>query len=374
MRRNGVFLLFATVMLLLSSCGLMPVEDVLPESPTLVSYEQENQKMEVVMRGDLADVTVVDCKFMSAKKEGLFFPVGGELIGSIHVSLGESVEAGRLVAELSNTLQQQILEVEYQKKVQEVKKGHLRDARDLETKQHEIIIAHIEQELANADERLTPVLELQKQQQEQSYESKMDEYAKQIQNAEDSIYLLNLRLNEMKEGLERKQLFAGIDGTVTYVRDVPLGTRSTKDQVLVEITDLGSMAFTVSGTEAAYFPVGTEVVITCQKREFTARSVDPAEMGIVPEEGQQIAYLKLDQPDAVLQEGERGKIQLTLEERKNVLYLTKNAVRTSDGEPFVYMLDEDGLRYMQKISTGMEADGLIEILDGLDEGDQVLVD
>ena len=74
--------------------------------------------------------------------------------------------------------------------------------------------------------------------------------------------------NEMKEELKSKQLAAGIDGTVTYVRDVPLGTRSTKDQVLVEITDLRSMAFTVSGTKAEYFPVGTEVVITCQKREL----------------------------------------------------------------------------------------------------------
>lgn len=374
MRRYAVLLLLAALSMLLSACGLMPAEDVIPESPTIASYEQETQKLETVMRGDLASVTTVDCKFMPAKKESLSFSVDGTLIGNIHVALGASVEAGQVVAELSNNLQQQILEIEYQKRVQQVKKRHLQEARDLEVKRYDIILSHLEQELERAEAQVKPIINLQKQTYEENRRSKLADYDSKIQAASDAIYLQKLQLNNMKEELNAQQLTAGINGTVTYVRSVPLGTRSTKDQVLVEITDLTSMAFTVSGPSAKYFPIGTEVLITCQEKALTARSVDPTELGIVPEEGQSIVYLKLDQPDTVLREGDRGKIQVTLEERKNVLYLRKKAIQTSDGQPFVYMLDDQGLRFMQKITTGMEAGGMVEILSGLNAGDQVLVD
>jgi len=197
MRRYAVLLLLAALSMLLSACGLMPAEDVIPESPTIASYEQETQKLETVMRGDLASVTTVDCKFMPAKKESLSFSVDGTLIGNIHVSLGASVEAGQVVAELSNNLQQQILEIEYQKRVQQVKKRHLQEARDLEVKRYDIILSHLEQELEKAEAQVKPIINLQKQTYEENRRSKLADYDSKIQAASDAIYLQKLQLNSI---------------------------------------------------------------------------------------------------------------------------------------------------------------------------------
>lgn len=40
---------------------------------------------------------------------------------------------------------------------------------------------------------------------------------------------------------------------------------------------------------------------------------------------------------------------------------------------FVYVQDENGLRAMAEVETGFEADGFVEILSGLEEGDAVIL-
>ena len=63
-----------------------------------------------------------------------------------------------------------------------------------------------------------------------------------------------------------------------------------------------------------------------------------------------------------------------LDERKNVLYVNNKAIHTVNGNPFVYMLDKDGLRTMRYVTLGLELKDTIEITSGLEEGDQVIIE
>ena len=222
------------------------------------------------------------------------------------------------------------------------------------------------------------LLEEKRTQEAAGYEA-VKAYDRQIQSDEDTLYILGLQLEELRQELRPRQLYAGIDGTVTYVQkstDDFFGLRTQKDVTFITITDRENMAFIVGGEDALLFPVGTEVTVVCKDQEVLVRSVEPAELGIQnpADSGKLTAFLKLVDPTAAVEENAEGKITLILEERRNVLYLDAGAVQTAEGQPFVYVLDETGLKVMQPVTTGLECDGKIEITGGLEEGDKVIME
>ncbi len=86
-----------------------------------------------------------------------------------------------------------------------------------------------------------------------------------------------------------------------------------------------------------------------------------------------MAYLQLLQPDPTLENGESGTVQVTLDQREDVLYVNKEAIKAAEGAQFVYMLDENGLKVLREVVTGLESDDYIEVVSGLAEGDSVIV-
>ena len=222
-----------------------------------------------------------------------------------------------------------------------------------------------------ANETLIQMTELEEQR-----EGIEEAYERQLQEAEDSVYIAQLRLKELQEELQERQIYAGIDGTVTYLQKVKEGDRSVKGKVFVTVADLDTVVFTVKGKSAEYFPVGSTVTVLYEKKEFPAQAVEPSSLGLAQQqEGEEsMAYLQLLQPDPSLENGVSGTIRVTLDYREDVLYVNKKAIKTADGGQFVYMLDEDGLRIRREVVTGLECGDYIEIMDGLAEGESVIID
>ena len=59
--------------------------------------------------------------------------------------------------------------------------------------------------------------------------------------------------------------------------------------------------------------------------------------------------------------------------RENVLTLPEKAIDTINGQSVVYYQDELGLKSYKIVTTGLIAGGMVEILSGLSEGEQVIV-
>ena len=66
-------------------------------------------------------------------------------------------------------------------------------------------------------------------------------------------------------------------------------------------------------------------------------------------------YFSLDVPDPSLGKSSSGKVSKILEKREDVLYVPAEAVAVSEGNAYVYTLDEHSLRCLQPVKTGMEA-------------------
>lgn len=357
MRKLTSWLIFSAVPFLITGCSLMPEEEALKTPPVIHSYEIENYKQSTVMRGDLALNMIVDCTYMAAKQEELSFDLGGEYIDHIYVSQGEQVCAGDLLAELRyDNLKEEISEKEHQLNVLKVRKEHILENQELELRRQELM-----QE--NGDDSLTEKTAVQT-------------YEKQLQEVEDSLYIEQMRLNELKQDLLQRQIYAGMDGTVLYVKNVEDGTSSVQGEKFVTVADISTNVFTVKGEEAQYFPTGMQETVVYKNKEYDVTVVDGSELGLTETEQKEepVAYLCLEQPDPELEDGKRGQVEVTLEQRSDVLYVVKEAVKTANGEQLVYKLDEKGLRTMQQVVTGLETDKYIEIISGLDEGDLVIVE
>ena len=361
---------------MLTSCSLMPEEESLPASPVIYSYTAEEYKLTTVMRGDLVIDTTVSCTYVPAKEKNLSFSFGGVYIDKVYVQKGDQVKEGQVLAQLAqDNLQEQIASQQYQLDVLELEKVHMEENRDFDLLKHDIVLDNLEWSMEHNGGASAYKLQEQKEEQLEQRAETEEKYAKQLQEAEDAIYLQKLRLTKLNEELEQSQIIADMDGTVTYVRSVSVGERSVKGQVFITLSDLDSTVFVVEGKNAKYFPEGTEVLINCQDKEIAAQAVALENLDMtVDADGEDVAYLQLKQPDPSITDGERGKIKVVLEQSLDTLYVDKDAIGKVNGEAFVYMLDQDGLRIMQKVTTGLECGDYIEILDGLKENDSVILD
>jgi RND family efflux transporter MFP subunit len=291
---------------------------------------------------------------MPAKEEKLSFSIGGVLIDTVYANEGQMVKKGDLLVKLEQeNLIEQIAEQKYKLKVLELEKEHA-------AKQMELDLILLQLEAEKSGEKDAELV---------------SSYADQIQDLEDSIYIENLRLQDLEKALALREIRAGISGTVTKVSKVKEGDRSVKGNVIVTVSDMDTTVFVVQGNDASYFTEGDQVTIQCQRKEYEAYVVNPKEMGIEDKEGDgKVAYLKMKYPDPTLEEKSRGTVYIVLDQRTNALYVSNKAIKTSNGEEFVYMLDEEGMRVMRPVTTGMESDGYIEIVSGLAEGEAVIIE
>jgi len=338
-------------------CSFLPEEEAYPAAPVMQSYEMITYEQTPVLRGDLILEEKITCRYVANVKESAAFSYTGEKIDGIYVEEGQEVKAGELLAALEdNGLREQILEQEYLIKALHLKQEHLKQDQELEKKQLDAWETQGTQEYKEALGALLRRYELAQQE------------------LEDSLYIEGRKLSQMQKESQDRKLYAGIGGTVLYVQKMTAGQTSVTGETIAVIADMSTNAFTVTGKDAQYFPVGTECTIEINKQPYEAVSVEASAIGITEETDDETAYLQLVIPDPTLENGDKGTVTVVLEERQDTLYVDKYAVHTAEGRQFVYILNEEGLRVMQDVTCGLEVKNYIEITGGLSEGDSVIMD
>lgn len=357
MRKKGLqWLAFWMIPAMLSGCQLLPEEELLPAVRPLYVYEPEDYQKATVQRGDLENVLQVNCTYEAIHEEIAAFALGDLYVEQVLVKKGQKVQAGDLLASLEQTdIQQKIADLAYRLEVLQLKLAYLQESKMLALSECELRWdwKQVQEKRAEVEEK----------------------YAAQLQDIEDDIYIQSLLLEEKKAELKQRQLIAGINGTVTYVKELKAGLQSVKGEGFARIVDFDTAVFYVHGDNAAHFPVGTKTSVRNNIDDsitYEVISVDPSELGITPTD-EKCAYLKLIQQDSELEDGTSGTIVITLDKRTDTLYVDRSAVKATGGEPFVYILNGDGLREIRMVKTGLRTDKYVEILDGLQEGDKVIL-
>jgi RND family efflux transporter MFP subunit len=83
--------------------------------------------------------------------------------------------------------------------------------------------------------------------------------------------------------------------------------------------------------------------------------------------------IKIPNPDFKLRGGMSARVNITEQEKRDVLRIPKKALMVKQGQVTVYVLEE-GVARARSVELGVSDDQWVEVGDGINEGDQVVVE
>ena len=348
--------LAAALLLALCGCALLPVEETLPDAPITRRDPASEFTMTFVQRGDLARTQRYSVTYRAVRQEKLCFAQDGLRVENVYVAKGDSVRVGQLLMELEQEpLQARCDEAQARCDEAALALAQAQENRELARGQYALTLRGMDEE---------------QREDAPTMEEALLGHDRSIQRLEDELALARQELTQLREELEKRQLRAGIDGVVTFVRSVQPDERSSVSQIMVILSDSDSALFVVSTKAPEIFPEGLEVEVNLNQTVYPCTVISAQEAGA---SGENEVYLRCSLPTAELSDGDSGYLYLELERCEDVLYVERTAVKSMDGKQFVYMQGEDGLRCTQQVTTGREVGSFVEILSGLDEGDAVIL-
>ncbi|MDH4053888.1 MAG: efflux RND transporter periplasmic adaptor subunit [Gammaproteobacteria bacterium] len=193
---------------------------------------------------------------------------------------------------------------------------------------------------------------------------------------------LKFDLDSLQAAYDLKQLNyeysiirAPIAGVVS-AREVKLGQSLAEGNVAFRITETSELLahLQIPQTELDKFSAGhaaTVQVASMPNHQFAATIIRISPT-VDTRNGTFRATAKIDNADGVLAPGMFGRFTVAYEKRTNALVIPKTAVLDEDQEKTVYVV-QNGAVVRRVVETGVEEKGLVEILSGLQEYDEIVV-
>ncbi len=335
--KKCVQLLFATisVIALLSGCYLLPEEEESLEPPLIKPAEVE-YKIQVIELSDIAKETTIYGKFKSQQEVTLCFEERGGYLITTNGRYGGKVKQGDILFEL--------------------------DTDDM----------LMEQKVAELNlEKATMYYERVKQRTSSTYERRMAEIDMEIkQVAYDKVSL----------EISKSKIIAPIDGVITYVSNANVGEYVSAEKVMVKIADETELTLLIQGDDAAKLNMGdtvrTEFTIDKEKVTFEGRVL------MSPNDKPENMQESYDEPTAVVEIigfdtskaylNQEARITITEQSAENAVVIKRSAINNYFGRTFVYVL-VDGVKEERDVKVGITTNIMAEIVEGLDVGDEVIM-
>jgi len=306
--------LLAALAVLLSSCFFFPEEEpLLP--PPVIKQDDVTYVTYAAKRADIVSRSTASGYVVSANEDDCFFTAYTGNIKAVYPRPGELVSEGDLIAELDC--------------------GEL----DFETE-----TARLTAELARLDYAASPT------------ETRKLEY-ELAQNA----------YEQLRTRLDGARIYAPRSGRVTFVERLNPGEEVNPYRVLVRIADPNSICASamLNDTNRSSFKEGGEVEIT------VGGSVYPGEIASITDD--KVTAEFTDSAPDFSKMGSFADITVIKGRSLNAVVIPRSLIKNLGGKTYVQILDDDGSKKDVEVVTGIMNAAEIEIVSGLDEGQQVVV-
>jgi macrolide-specific efflux system membrane fusion protein len=386
----------------MSSCFLLPREQEIL-APPLAEPPEITYRTLAVSRGDLQDSIRAFGTFVSANQSDLYFDRRGGRLRTIYVSIGDDIQAGQLIADLyTDSLEAEITQAELSLRRSQIALERVREQaddefalefatadRDLARLRLEELQAELERERELAEiagSTSSAVRSLERSVQEQQIAlRKADLRIRQIEQSESSrdlelaqidVEANQIRLDRLREELDATKLYAPISGVVTWIsRQAEEGENVQAFQRILRIANPQDLLFEYQGRDSSEFDVGMRCELSV--RDDTLPGTVILTPTSVPfdqrEEYEDTVQIRVDAPlTEGIRLGSTGTAELILAERENVLVLPKRAVQRYATRRYVHVL-VNGVRVERDIEIGLETATEVEIVRGLEEGEEVVL-
>ncbi|MBM7573399.1 efflux RND transporter periplasmic adaptor subunit [Aquibacillus albus] len=333
---KGSFIVFLCMALSsLAACSLLPKEEETLAPPLVEPTEIEYETEEATIKTIVKEVDGVG-NLVPSDQENLFFTESGGRLEAIHVNAGDQVEQGQVLAEIDT--------------------GNL-----------SFSISQAEIDLEKAKLHLA-----------QLQEQEADSYA--IEIAKLDIQSVELRLNQMKEEQRNAKIISPVNGFVTFVTDKEAGDTIEAYEDLIQVADPQNLQIIYTATspqDLKEVNVGMPVSIDLSGQDLQGEVVQtpsdvPMEVIEKNDIYQRSILVRVDEIPENVEAGDVANIVVVLQEKENALTIPRGALRTSFGREYVQVLTDESKREVD-VEKGIVTSTEIEVLKGLEEGDQVIL-
>ncbi|GEM_PF-5096457 len=358
MRFFRITLCVLSLTLMLSGCALLPKEAELPTMPT-VSSEKSEFTYTYVQRGDLYKKQTYDVTYKSVKTEMLRFTLAGVRIDEVKIALGDTVKRGDVLMTLECESQEKaVRSAESKLSLLELEYSRLLEQKEEARRDYELQTRNLEEE------------ELEKM---DTMEEHLLSYTRAIEKKQDAITVQREVLASAREELKKRQLIAGISGTVIQLKTIKSGDVSSLTEIVATVSDTDSAMLVLESGTAEQFPEGRELSVTINGIDYPCVIISAREAGVAEDDVKKKVFLRCTEEVTELSNGDSGSLTLELSRKDDVLYVKKSAVSIMNGKSYVFVENENGIRTLQEVVTGYTNGSDIEIVSGLTEGQPVIL-
>ena len=374
--RKILILLIALMALgLLAGCGASKPTEAVEEKYIPV-------EVEVIGKKTLVNTAILSGKVSSETDVAVVPKVPGK-VESVNVKVGDSVHAGQVLFSLETTdlnNNYQLAEARYQtgKEQWDNAKSSLERTKVLAAEK----IADAQKNLANtkalydagaASKSQLDQVELALKDVESMYASQIE--ALSVQASDASLKLAEVQLNQAREALNNAIVTAPVDGIISQV-NVQVGNMASSAQAAVSLTNTNTVYSSLSVAENLVnrLAQGQEVKVTVpsvSEQSFVGKieHISPASD---PQTRLYPLKITLDNPEGLIKPGMFAKVELVTDEKADVMSVKSEAVVLKNEKTIVYVVQEEKA-VSKEVVTGLDTGVDIEILQGLNPGDQVII-
>lgn len=338
-----------------------------PPEDNLIITEKEQEKIQYNMAeavlGDVIQTERLRCTYRQTREQEVSFSVSGRQVSRILVRVGDSVKKGQLLAELVNgEADARIDELEYQIARNKLLLEHLQTNENNEISARWLQFGYRSGNTVQEEKNLKE--SISRLQQENEYRR---------QDYQDAIDLDQMELDQLRAREAVSRIYAGMTGTVSWIKEGLEGSTSTRDEAVIKLIDASECLFVVEQAEyAEYFEEGVPVEMSISSGRGAGQyRLLPYRMEDWEEE--LVFSLPAEYDSSVIEVGATGTLRVILGRRENVLTVPSGAVHLAEDKAYVYVLGESGIREVRWVEAGLYGDDSVEITAGLEQGEMVII-
>ncbi len=320
----------------LTSCSVFPKEES-TLAPPLIEPAKIDYKTAEVRKGTIVKRVKGMGSLVPVGSQNLYYRESGGRIQKVYVAEGDLVKKGQTLVDLEN--------------------GNL--VFDIEQ-------AELELEKVN--------IELQ-----QLEAQGADKYS--IEKAKLDVEITKVRLQKLQQVQESSKLLSPINGIVSFVGELKAGDQVQAYQSIVQVAETSNLQlmYTASGVnELSDVKLGMPVHVLVNGKELKGKVVQtpnevPADALKQNDDVQQRSiFVRIEDLPAQSKVGDSLDFEIITQQKDKVLMIPKSGLRTGIGRNYVQVLQGNTKREID-IEPGLVSATEVEVIKGLNEGDQVIL-
>jgi len=361
---------------------------------TGITVPRERLRLAEVKRGSLVRDVSVQGRVVAAVSPSLFAPAAGTI--TLVVNAGAKVSQGQTLAvidspELQNQLKQEqatldSLRIELERQRIESKQKALDNRKNVDLTNVTLVAAQRERRRAESGYKIQAVSAIDYEKAKDDLETarlahehavadaKLDEERRafELKTRELEIQRQHLLVDNLTRRVDELNMRSPVSGIVGNLM-VDQKANVSPNQVVMAVVDLTAFEIEAQVPESYADDLGlgmaAEVLIGGQKYPASLVSVSPE---IIQNQVTTRIRFKGGMPPG-LRQNQRLTTRILMEEKDDVLTLARGQFLDSGGGRVAYVLDNEDVAHRRSIEVGARSLSAVEIVDGLDEGDLVII-